>query len=108
VAAGANITLTKLLSSLYSRQGIRVNCLAPGFIAAHLDAGDTQQLAEMDEMTNRHNPMGRTGRGWEMEPLILFLASDAGRYVTGQLFIIDGAGTAAGFAPLGFAPEVPL
>ncbi len=108
VAAGGNITLTKLLSAQYARDGVRVNCLAPGFIAAHLDRGDERQLAEMDEMTKRFNPVGRTGRGWEMEPLILFLASDASRYVTGQLFIIDGAGTAAGFAPAGYAPEVGL
>ncbi len=106
VAHGGVMTLTRVLSQIYAKQGVRTNCLVPGFIASHVEEGDSAQLEQFDTAMSRFNPTGRAGRGWELEPLVLFLASDASSYVTGQMFVIDGGGVAGGFAPTGFAPEV--
>jgi NAD(P)-dependent dehydrogenase (short-subunit alcohol dehydrogenase family) len=56
----------------------------------------------------RFLPAHRLGEAWELGALAVFLASDASSYVTGQDFVIDGGGLAGGYAPVGFAPEVPI
>ncbi|MBR9971359.1 SDR family NAD(P)-dependent oxidoreductase [Magnetospirillum sulfuroxidans] len=66
---------------------IRVNAVAPGFIAtdmiAHLDAETTaQRLAAI--------PLGRAGTADDVAEVIVFLCSDAARYVTGQVIGVDG------------------
>ena len=43
-----------------------------------------------------------------MGPLAVFLASEASDYLNGEMFVIDGGGLAGGFAPTGYAPEIPL
>lgn len=80
---GATLSAAKELAA----DRIRVNAVAPGFIAtdmvAHLDPQTTaQRLAAI--------PLGRAGTAEDVAEVIVFLASDAARYVTGQVVGVDG------------------
>lgn len=95
--------LAKTLSRELGPQGILVNVIAPGRI-------DTERIAELDQATAHKTgktvddvrkasvgsiPLGRLGRPEELANLVVFLASEAGSYITGQAITVDGAaGTA--------------
>lgn len=80
---GATLSAAKELAA----DNIRVNAVAPGFIAtdmiAHLDAETT--AARLDAI-----PLGRAGTADEVAEVIVFLCSEAARYVTGQVIGVDG------------------
>ncbi|MBA2515542.1 MAG: SDR family oxidoreductase, partial [Solirubrobacterales bacterium] len=84
----AIIGLTRDLAQQWTgRKGIRVNALAPGFFPSEMtdeypDAYLEQQL--------RRIPSGRVGRPEELTAALIFLASDAGSYVTGVVLPVDG------------------
>src|ERR1044071_2462312 len=84
--------LTRSVASPWAGAGIRVNAIAPGFFASEM----TAELVE-DERSQRWFermcPMGRPGRPEELDGILLFLASDASSYCTGQIFAIDGGWT---------------
>jgi len=95
--AGLN-HLTSLAARQYARDGIRVNCIAPGYygVRAQLVAiwgWSKEQVEKFDEAQARNNPMGRVGKPDELKALVIYLASDASSYVTGQTFVADGGGT---------------
>ena len=52
--------------------------------------------------------MGRLGRAEELGPLVVFLASPLSDHINGETIVIDGGGMAAGQAPTGLAPVIPL
>ena len=86
---GGVAQLTKSLAIAYAEQGIRVNALAPGWIATAM----TQPLRE-DASRERailsRTPMKRWGRPEELVGPALFLASDAASFVTGAVLTVDG------------------
>ncbi len=85
--------LTRDLAQQWAtRKGIRVNAVAPGFFATEMT--DQYQDGYIDQMTERV-PMGRTGDPEELAAAVVFLASDAGAYVTGQTLPVDGGITIA-------------
>lgn len=89
---GALISLTRDLACQWARHGVRVNALAPGFFP-------TESSAEMvDEASQRYLrtgcPMRRMGEPDELDGAVLFLASRASTYMTGQVLTVDGGWTA--------------
>jgi len=84
----AIIGLTRDLAQQWTgRYGIRVNALAPGFFASEMT--DQYPDGYIEEMLDRV-PMARIGEADELVAAGLFLASDAGSYVTGALLPVDG------------------
>ena len=83
------IGLTRDLAQQWaSRKGIRVNALAPGFFASEMSG---QYPAEyLDGAVRQRVLLGRMGEADELSAALLFLASDAGSFVTGQTLVVDG------------------
>ncbi len=96
------ISLTKSSAALLVGEGIRVNCIIPGFV--HQAPTEDQEELAARASRGRFNTSGRFGEAWELGPLAVFLCSDASSYITGESFVIDGGGLAGGIAPTGFAP----
>jgi len=89
---GAVNGLTRELAAQWARDGVRVNAIAPGFFPSEM----TAELVD-DERSQRwferQCPMGRPGRIDELDGVLLFLASDASSYCTGQVITVDGGWT---------------
>jgi NAD(P)-dependent dehydrogenase (short-subunit alcohol dehydrogenase family) len=71
------------------RLGIRVNAVAPGYFAAGMTADHTDAI----EGLLQRIPSGRMGQPEELAAAVVFLASDAASYVTGQTLVVDGGFT---------------
>lgn len=89
---GGLINLTRELSAQWSRSGIRVNAIAPGFFGSEM----TDQLFAEEsgyQWVARHTAMNRHGDPQELDGALLFLASEASSYVTGSVLPVDGGWT---------------
>ena len=98
VAAKAGLAgLTRALAADYAADGIRVNALAPGYVATEMTAKSFADPA-MHEDRRRHTMLGRWGQPADMVGAAVFLASQASAYITGQEIFVDGGWTAKGLA----------
>lgn len=93
------VGLTKQAALEYASDHIRVNAIAPGwFGGTALSRERTRENTSPDMALENHRnsfvPMGRKGMLQELSGLLLFLASDASSYITGQVLSIDGGVTA--------------
>jgi len=94
-AAKAGIVqLTKTLAAEWAKDRIRVNAVAPGLIRSNMTAR-VQQLPEYTRQDFARMPISRWGTPEDVAPAVLFLASPAARYITGQTVAVDGGYTAA-------------
>jgi NAD(P)-dependent dehydrogenase (short-subunit alcohol dehydrogenase family) len=89
---GALINLTRQLAAQWGQRGVRVNALAPGYFPTEL----TGFLADpdFDRSIRERTLLGRSPTLQEIDGPLLFLASDASSYMTGQVLVIDGGWTA--------------
>jgi NAD(P)-dependent dehydrogenase (short-subunit alcohol dehydrogenase family) len=84
------VNLTKSLAAEWGRQGIRVNCIAPGPIDTEGAAPRVWPNEAVKQAVARSRALGRFGHVEEIALPCLFLASDAAAYITGATLVIDG------------------
>jgi meso-butanediol dehydrogenase / (S,S)-butanediol dehydrogenase / diacetyl reductase len=93
---GAVVNFTRQLAADFAKDGVRVNCVCPGWI----DTGFNDPLIsafseqELDRLVSDSIPLGRQGTAEEIAAAVAFLASDEASYVTGHALVVDGGFTA--------------
>jgi NAD(P)-dependent dehydrogenase (short-subunit alcohol dehydrogenase family) len=91
-AKGALEILTRCLALEWAQRGVRVNALAPGFFDAGV--GEPLLQSRWRETLLAKIPSGRFGQVEDLDGAVVFLASDASRYMTGTTLVVDGGWTA--------------
>lgn len=87
----AMIAMTKDLAVKWARYGINVNAICPGWFPTSLN--DELLESRKDDLLSRI-PLGRYGTEDDLKGLVVYLASAASKYVTGQYIVVDGGQTA--------------
>ena len=88
--------MTRAMAVELSPLGIRVNCIAPGFIATDMSAKALDNDPERKEKAIGRTPMGYLGQPADVAEAAYFLATDSSKYITGTILLVDG-GNAIGF-----------
>lgn len=86
--------LSKSMAIDWAPKGVRVNCVAPAYVETDLTSGLVEHPVLGARITAR-TPMGRFGRTDEIAGAVVFLASDASSYLTGESIAVDGGWTGA-------------
>ena len=92
VSKGAVIALTRAMAVDHGREGIRVNCVAPGPVYTPMvyQRGMSDRARERRRLASA---LGIEGTGWDIGHAVRFLLSDYARYITGQTLVVDGGTT---------------
>lgn len=88
--------MVKVLASEFSKDGVRVNAIAPGFIETEMSRTAMNSDPDRRDRAMRRTPMGKFGQPSDIGHAAVFLASEAARYVTGASLPVDG-GNSIGF-----------
>jgi meso-butanediol dehydrogenase / (S,S)-butanediol dehydrogenase / diacetyl reductase len=90
----AVVNLTRQMAIDFARDGIRVNCVCPGWVDTGFNdpqfEHDALSAQDIAELIDRTVPMGRQGLPEEMAAAVAFLASADASYITGQTLLVDG------------------
>ena len=93
VSKAAIIMLTQVCAKEWGPDGIRVNCIAPGLIKTEFSRA-LWENEERRKMSTAQSPLRRIGEADEMAGAVVYFASDASSFTTGQTLILDGGGLA--------------
>ena len=88
--------MTRELAVEWSPHGVRVNCIAPGFIKTSMSSKALDADMERKNKVLSRTPMGKLGEPLDVANAALFLASDQSKYITGVILPVDG-GNSIGF-----------
>jgi NAD(P)-dependent dehydrogenase (short-subunit alcohol dehydrogenase family) len=92
---GAIVQVTRTMAIEWGKHNIRVNAIAPGFFRTPLNAGLLRSEEYMKPIEAKI-PLGRIAEPEELVGTAIYLASDASRFVTGAVIVVDGGELAAG------------
>ena len=95
VSKGAVIALTRAMAVDHGKDGIRVNCVAPGPVYTPMVYERGMSPAARDQR-RRASVLGIEGTGWNIGHAVRFLLSDYAGYITGQTLVVDGGATLVG------------
>jgi gluconate 5-dehydrogenase len=93
------------LADDWGPHGITVNCLAPGWFRTRQNEVLYQNQEWLEYICDRI-PLKRPGKPTDLEGAVVFLASDASEYITGQTLLVDG-GISTGATKATIAPKIP-
>ncbi len=96
---GAVDAITRALAADWGAHGIRVNAICPGLIATAIWEGDRQNIPGLIERLEDGIALKRWGYGDDVADVVLFFATEASRYVTGEVVAVDGGMARVGAAP---------
>ena len=88
---GAVISMTRDLATSWAPHNITVNAIAPGWFPTRMSRG---LIEKFEEEMLANIPLGRFGAPEDLKGVVIFLASPAASYVTGQTIVVDGGATA--------------
>jgi NAD(P)-dependent dehydrogenase (short-subunit alcohol dehydrogenase family) len=94
---GAVISMTRAMAYHHGPAGIRVNCIAPGYIYTPRVAARERSVEEAVSNRERRRqaaPLHTEGTGWDIGEAVLYLASDRARWITGVVLPVDAGFTA--------------
>jgi NAD(P)-dependent dehydrogenase (short-subunit alcohol dehydrogenase family) len=89
-AKGALNSMVKTMALELGPQQIRVNVIAPGFIATEMTKADAETFKMLDQAVSAKTALGRSGEPEDLEGIAVYLASDCSKYHTGDSLVIDG------------------
>jgi NAD(P)-dependent dehydrogenase (short-subunit alcohol dehydrogenase family) len=92
---GAVIALTRAMAVDHGRDGIRVNCVAPGPVYTPM-VYQRGMSPEARDRRRRASVLAIEGTGWDIGHAVRFLLSDYARYITGHTLVVDGGATLSG------------
>ncbi len=92
---GAVIALTRAMAVDHGRDGVRVNCVAPGPMYTPM-VYQRGMSPEARDRRRRASTLQIEGTGWDIGQAVRFLMSDHARYITGQTLVVDGGATLSG------------
>ena len=95
LSKAAEMQLARNLAVEWGRQNVRVNCIAPGLVRTHFARALWENPESLQEALAT-SALGRIGEPEDIAGAVVFLASRAGAFVTGQVLVVDGGTTIAG------------